>query len=394
MDILAKEDSHPEPGLHPLHGDWKIAFKDNTAARHADIPDDKAKPITTTIDLPLMFELHNEDLQTILKVSNLLPKEGLRDEDWNLLVLEPTAEDAKNLAEILIMDPMTQGWVATSSLLSRIQEAYMTNGPPPKRDSPIAGQPDLLVVEDDLDALVRLYHYYRDESQPKLRAVRLKGDRMPKKNEMKEIAGLVDMVVRRRNEVRVARNKAVGIELKTQEDKTKKEKTSEKRKTVPRSHPISPWFQDPFGITIGSDRMPMIPWLDQNTTGQSRSETTVWKNPDAEDRYRTASVERAQVQLAESKKSKKAEKRRETAQKSQNSVDQPSTTSSTKGVPEGELRRYTTESYQRAQESLRNLDHFGPKRQDGLEEWCKSVKSADLDDLDQFLEIEVDDVET
>jgi hypothetical protein len=392
MGILAKEDSNPNPGLYPLQGDWKIMYRDPTVGYHADAYYVGGTTNNTTIDLPCMFKLHNEDLQAILVKWDVLPKEGLGfDEDGIRLVLEPTAEDAQNLAEILLMDSMTGGWVATSSLLSRIQEAYMTCGPPPKRESPVPGQPDLLVVEDDLNALVRLYHYYQDQAEPKLQAMRFVSHRMPGKNEKKEIADLVDRVIRMRNEVRAAKNTAVGIELKPKKGTAKKDKTAKKRKLVPRNHPISPWFQDPFGDKRGSETMPFIHWLNQGTAGQPK--ITDWTSPDAEDRYTTASVERAQGQLSSSKS---AGTRPEIPWKNQTTIGQPSTTSPAKAGAEGENGRYTIESYQRAQGHLRNLDYTpegNPKRQDGLEEWCQSVKSAEVEDPEQFLGIQVNDLE-
>jgi len=370
MGILAEEDSSPKPGLYPLQGDWKIIYRDQTAKYEADLYVE-AKTLRTAIDLPLMFELHNEDLQAILKKWDLLPKEGLRDEDWNLLVLEPTAEDAQNLAEILLMDSMTGGWVATASLLSRIQEVYMTCGPPPKRETPVERQPDLIVVEDDLYALVRLYHYYRDQAEPKLQAMRFANERMPGKNDKKEMASVVERVIRMRNEVRVAKNVAAGIELKPEKDTTKKDKAARKRKTVPRNHPISFWFQDPYGTQ--ADTMPLIPWLNQSTTGQSK--ITDWTSPDAKDRYTNASVAKYTANGG-------LESQDAFEDWCQTMQIQPSPT---EGGAEGAKggRKTAAESSE-----VKHTADGKLKRQDGLEVWSQGVKSAEVDDPEQFLGID------
>ena len=386
MGILAEEDSNPKPGLYPLQGDWKIIYRDRTTEYPAD-----AETLRTAINLPLMFELHNEDLQAILKKWELLPKEGLRDEDWNLLVLEPTAEDAQNLAEILLMDSMTGGWVATASLLSRIQEVYMTCGPPPKRETPVEGQPDLLVVEDDLYALVRLYHYYRDQAEPKLQAMRFANQRMPGKKDKKEMASVVERVIRMRNEVRAAKNVAVGIELKPEKDKTKKDKAARKRKTVPRNHPISFWFQDPYGTR--ADTKPLVHWQNQSTTGQSK--ITDWTSPDAKDRYTDASVERAKGQLNVSKYTADGGLASQDAFEDwcQTMQIEPSPT---EGGAEGAKGGRKTVSLRQTATESSDVEHTADgklKRQDGLEEWSQGVKSAEVDDPEQFLGIDLNEFE-
>jgi hypothetical protein len=278
MATLAGKDPTPEPGLHPFQGVWKVLYREQSSGeRGSRFSTHRTKQFV--IDLPLMFEWHNDKIQAKLKVWDLLPEEGSRDENGKLLMIEPTAEDAQHFSDVMLQDPIIKGWITTSSLLLRIQDTYTKCGPPPRRIIPNHVQPDLLVVEDDLGALVKMYHYYRGIAELRMQAMRLAGNRRTEAKAMKEIEDIVMKVINMREAVRVAKGVTVEYEV----DTKKNDSAQQRKKAPPRLHPIAMGRKYMSHLMQMGSELPdrdgadVLSWKNQVTTspsaaiGQSRS---------------------------------------------------------------------------------------------------------------------------